>query len=342
MSRPAPPLRFLGAVIGGWILARAAFLTPEWLARDVDPLPPAGGVPAAVRAQVPAARPAPALTLAPAPSRSAFATVLQREPKLLAVSLASLGAARSVPTADTAFAAPFDLELPERTLRFTQQPLARDMPRSPALPDLRRSSPWLLSAWALLRRGSGTQLAPGGLLGGSQIGARLAYRISDQLALSARLYAPVNDTSGAEAAVGVEWQPARSVPLRVLAERRQALGPKGRSAFALTAHGGVSQVHITDSLILDAYGQAGLVGLQSRDPFVDGVARLALPLSHNLKLGTGAWGAAQPGAARLDIGPEVTYRLSPARLSVSASYRVRVAGDARPGSGPAIILSTDF
>jgi hypothetical protein len=198
------------------------------------------------------------------------------------------------------------------------------------------------SGWMLLRRGSGAQLAPGGTLGGSQAGARLSYRVTERLALSGRLYSPVGDGDGAEAALGLEWQPIRGVPVRLLAERRQAIGRDGRSAFSLTAHGGISGSKVAGPFRLDAYVQAGIVGLRSRDLFVDGSARLGMPISSDLSLAASAWGAAQPGAARFDVGPEATLTIPVAGLRVSASYRLRVAGDARPGSGPALTLSTEF
>jgi hypothetical protein len=212
-------------------------------------------------------------------------------------------------------------------------------PRLTLQPDASR---WTLSGWALLRRGSAPQLAPGGTLGGSQIGARFTYRLNNRTSISARLYSPVNEPSGAEAALGVDWQPLQSMPVRLLAERRQKIGPEGRSAFAVTAHGGVSQIRVAGPIRLDAYAQAGVVGLRSRDLFIDGLAALRLPIADDISVGAGAWGAAQPGAARLDFGPEATLRIPDTRLSVSASYRLRVAGDARPGSGPALTLSTDF
>jgi hypothetical protein len=93
---------------------------------------------------------------------------------------------------------------------------------------------------------------------------------------------------------------------------------------------------------LDAYAQAGMVGLRSRDLFVDGSARVGLPLNDRLRLGVSAWGSAQPATARLDLGPEAVWHFPGTGASLSASYRLRVAGDARPGSGPAMTLSTEF
>ena len=61
-------------------------------------------------------------------------------------------------------------------------------------------------------------------------------------------------------------------------------------------------------------------------------------------LGATARGGAQKGAARLDVGPKVSFRLTvghaPARIE--ADYLWRVAGNAAPGNGGLITLSTGF
>ena len=205
-------------------------------------------------------------------------------------------------------------------------------------------SRWSISAWALVRSGDGPQLAPGGTLGGSQTGARITYRLRERLLLSGRASTPLARAAGAEAALGIEWQPLGAVPVRLLAERRQAIARDGRSAFALLAHGGVSDRPIVGPVLLDAYAQAGLVGVRSRDAFIDGAARLGVPVADGLSLGVGAWGAAQPGASRLDLGPQLSWRLPVLgdTVRVAADWRVRIVGDARPSSGPALTLSTDF
>jgi hypothetical protein len=205
-------------------------------------------------------------------------------------------------------------------------------------------SRWSVSAWALLRSGGERQLATGGVLGGSQAGMRATYRLRDGLAVSGRAYAPIDTPEGAEVALGIEWQPLRTVPVRVLAERRQGIGKEGRSAFALLAYGAVSDQPLIGPVTLDAYAQAGVVGARSRDGFIDGAVRLGAPVAGGLSAGVGAWGAAQPGVSRFDVGPQVSYRLPVpgATMRVSAEWRFRVGGDARPGSGPALTLSTDF
>ena len=91
------------------------------------------------------------------------------------------------------------------------------------------------------------------------------------------------------------------------------------------------------------YGQAGIVGLRARDLFVDGSVRVSAPVGP-VEVGAGAWGAAQPGAARLDVGPAspTGCRCAAPTVRLEADWRFRVAGDAAPGSGPALTLAADF
>lgn len=205
---------------------------------------------------------------------------------------------------------------------------------------------WSGSAWLLLRRDGGSSLAPGGTLGGSQAGVRLTYRVNDDsrrpLALSTRAYVPLRRFAAAEAAIGLDWRPSGPVPVHLLVERRQRLGREGRSAFALTAYGGGS-VRLGGGWRLEGYGQAGVVGMRSRDLFVDGSARLLRSFGP-VEAGGAVWGAAQPGATRLDAGPQLALPVSVAgaSLRLSAEYRFRIAGDARPASGPVLTLGVDF
>ncbi|QHL89999.1 hypothetical protein GVO57_03095 [Sphingomonas changnyeongensis] len=114
----------------------------------------------------------------------------------------------------------------------------------------------------------------------------------------------------------------------------------GRNAVALTLFGGVDDVMLPHGLRLSGYGQAGLVGLKRRDAFVDALVRVERPLGARLRLGAALWGGAQPGAARLDAGPQLALRLG--RMRIAAEWRQRIAGRARPGSGPALSLGADF
>ena len=60
--------------------------------------------------------------------------------------------------------------------------------------------------------------------------------------------------------------------------------------------------------------------------------------------GGGAWGGAQRGATRLDLGPTASATLTTGRTTLrgSVDYRLRVAGDAVPGDGLAVTLAASF
>ena len=198
------------------------------------------------------------------------------------------------------------------------------------------------SAWAILREGVAGGL-PGGQLGGSQVGVRLVYALdrTQHVALSARVSAPL-EGRGAEAAIGVELRPAH-LPLRIIAEQRIAIDG-GRGGTALYAVGGTNPVLVAAGFRLEAYAQAGVVVRGDAHGFADGAARLTRPLSRGLDLGVGAWGGAQPGVSRVDVGPTVGIALPVAgrNIRLSLDWRQRVAGHARPGSGPALSIGSDF
>ena len=201
-----------------------------------------------------------------------------------------------------------------------------------------------LSAWALLRGKPGpSSLATGGTLGGSQAGARLTYNFSPLLAASIRSTSPVGGARGGEIAAGVRVTPFRSIPISLTAERRQAIGKLGggRSAFALFLEGGVYQRPIAWGFDLDAYAQAGVVGMRSRDLFADGGFTMTRPMFGRYAAGFGMWGGVQPGLYRVDVGPRVSMKVR-SNMRVHLDYRYRLAGNAEPGSGPVVTLAADF
>lgn len=200
-----------------------------------------------------------------------------------------------------------------------------------------------LSSWALLRSRNGSgALATGGTLGGSQAGARLTYALDRQLALSFRTSTPVGAASGGEVAAGLRTTPIPAIPVSITAERRQAIGPNGgRSAFALFLEGGLYQRPMPLGFGLDAYAQAGVVGARRRDLFADGGMTLSRPLLGPLSGGIGVWAGAQPGLYRVDAGPRVSMKVR-RNMRVDLDWRQRLAGNAEPGSGPALTLAADF
>jgi hypothetical protein len=92
---------------------------------------------------------------------------------------------------------------------------------------------------------------------------------------------------------------------------------------------------------LDAYLQGGVVGLRDRDMFVDGAFTFTRPIFRQFAGGFGVWGGAQPGVYRIDAGPRVTMKVRN-NLKVHFDWRQRLAGNADPGSGPAVTLAGDF
>jgi hypothetical protein len=365
MRSPPPPIRFLLGVVCGWTGLRIALLAPPWGAPAVSEAPVARADNAAA-VDTPARAAAIMVTpsrsfrakpksahLALGPSEGGARGRLAGLPAIAALPVwrPSTSAFRRNPVLSAAAGGVEGLGTSETVAPVSSRPEPSSIVSvvSPVagIPRVEGRSRWSVSAWLFVRRGSGAAaLAPAGTLGGSQAGARASYRLTGRpgegLALSLRLYAPLRDKDAAEAALGLDWKPLRALPLRLLAERRGRLGRDGRSAFGLTAYGGEDHVAL-GPLRLSVYGQAGVVGVRRRDLFADGAARLTLPVGR-FRLGAGAWAASQPGVSRLDAGPhaELSLRAGGGSVTLAADWRFRVAGRGRPGSGPAITLSTGF
>lgn len=210
-----------------------------------------------------------------------------------------------------------------------------------AIPGIDRLS---MSAWTMMRRDPGAQsLATNGQLGGSQAGARLLWRIDRRLGVSVRSSAPIGGVQRtAELAAGLRYQPFVNVPVAFTAERRQSFGrDRGRSAFAVFAEGGVYDRPVAARFSLDAYLQAGVVGIRDHAAFIDGSATLTRPIWGPLSGGVGIWGGAQPGLARFDAGPRLSWRIG-RTMRAHVDYRQRLAGQAAPGSGPVLTLAGNF
>jgi len=212
------------------------------------------------------------------------------------------------------------------------------------------ASPWSATAWLLWRPEVAGGLAQAPLLGGSQLGARLDYRVAGggagQIGLYGRVSRALTGAPAEEAALGVSLRPARA-PVTVLAERRQRLGRGGRNGFALLVAGGLGPREVAPRLVAEGYAQAGMVGLPGLEGFADGKASLGhriSPAPARLTLGGSISGSVQRGAGRLDIGPEMSLRLPAGATSMrlSVEWRERVLGGARPARGPAITLVGGF
>jgi hypothetical protein len=97
--------------------------------------------------------------------------------------------------------------------------------------------------------------------------------------------------------------------------------------------------------VAEGYGQAGIVGFRRGDAFIDGKFSLSTPVAQSpFRVGAALSGGAQPGVSRLDIGPELQFRLPLPNVGarIAIEWRERIAGGARPGSGLAITLAADF
>ena len=206
------------------------------------------------------------------------------------------------------------------------------------------------SAWLIARGGGNSVPAPsplGGQLGGSQAGARLTYALGEgrRVALSARIATPLHG-SGREAAFGLDWQPMR-MPLHLIAEQRVSLDG-GRGGPTLLLVGGLNPTPLVAGFRLEGYGQAGAIKRDGVEAFGDGAIRLSREVAvvgrARIDLGAGGWGAVQRGARRFDIGPTVgaVVPVAHAAVRLTLDWRERIAGDARPGSGPALSIGTDF
>lgn len=362
-----PSLRFLALAVCGWVALRAATLGAlpgaELFRADASE----AKAPPIVPTQFPPIEPIPSADDGSAADNLSPAAMPDRHLLDRALSgpvyyLSALPAPRSTPTplmdGLREPRAQFFSTVPEldewplsRMASAASSPLrssvaapAQSLPVAPNRSGIDRLQ---LTAWALLRAQSagmaGTQsLASGGSLGASQAGARLTYNFTRQIAASFRA---TNDVGrrGGEVAAGLRVQPLAGIPLWINAERRQQVGKYGggRSAFALFFEAGLWDRPMPLHFLLNSYLQGGVVGARRRDRFVDGELTLTRPVYKQFSAGFGIWGGAQPGVYRVDAGPRVTMRVRN-NLRVHFDWRQRLAGNAVPGSGPAVTLAGDF
>lgn len=365
-------------VWAGWRFGEARTTYLAWIdARQAHPAVPATSVdePSAMQAALAAMRPAP-----PERSRPAQRKTTRRlagappGPENRAVtppaSIPNTLAAATEP--DSAFvladAAYRDLAGGNRRSAASNFRSALESdPRHPNarlwLAELRRlEKRWNFEAYSLLRDGGGS-IAPNAqpLLGGGQSGARVSYTPDPFGSRPIELFTRFNiaqdwqdfDSESAQAAFGAAWQPFGRRAPSISAERMVAIGRSGRDAWAARVAGGAA--HAADArlpLDLSAYAEAGIAGLRRGDFFAGGQAYAMLPLfsaDHSwAAIGSGMWGSAQDSDTftlwRVEVGPsaQLSRRIGAGTIEMRAEYRVHIAGNAEPGSGPSLTLATRF
>lgn len=212
---------------------------------------------------------------------------------------------------------------------------------------------WSADGWVLIRDGNTTALTSGnGSYGRSQAGAVVRYALAPSSPYRPMAYARLSQAIGtreSELALGLSARPLPKVPLRAAAEVRVTrlagqtlVRPAG---YVVTE---LPPFQLPLGVTAEAYGQAGYVGGKYASAFVDGQVRAERQVfdlgDTKLSAGGGAWGGAQKGAARLDIGPSASVQLKLGQTNARAAvdWRFRVAGDAEPASGPALTISAGF
>ena len=378
--RRGQPLAVLGFVLAGWVGVRAAvweppFALPAPFATQSSPateLTADNGAESA-RAASPLARPEPAEFAPPRPlatkaepplplaggtrealSPTPFAPVEHR-PEAVAVAVAATPPRVAAAHQLLYLAALGRLPLPPG--------LALDVPPQPTPPPrlLAAATPrWSGDAWVLLREDSGRLAAASGFpsYGASQAGGVIRYALAPGSPRAPLAYLRLSRAIGGfdegEAAVGLSARPFADIPLRLLGEARVQRGSGGtrvRPAASLVSE--LPPVRLPLGIVGEAYAQAGYAGApigskRGATPFFDvqAVADRALASAGpaELRVGAGAWSGGQKGATRLDLGPRASLRLdtAPARSRLALDWRFRVAGNARPASGPTLTFSAGF
>lgn len=214
------------------------------------------------------------------------------------------------------------------------------------LTDVPNEAPLSVYAYSFWRNSGGANPLGLAQYGGSQSGFVATYRVAPRLSLLVRGAVAHDHLDERDMAVGIRWSPFANSAIAVTSERRFRNGREDN--FAIYLSGGKSASPLPMHFKLDAFGQAGYVSGAAGGPFFDGQARatrdVKLSSKYPIKIGAGVWAGGQEGAARLDIGPTIGTHIAAGKtvIRLDADWRWRVAGDARPDSGPAVTLSTSF
>lgn len=360
--RPGAPLATLAFVLAGWAAFRAMSWSPVApplkaagapLLADGVARPVVGGpVYATARAAAPA-RMEPSVSAAAPAHAAGGAQALIAWPRMAVLSSGKPADALQIPSPPDQHPSPDNPASQRPPTAPAARPLDQRLQRAETLPAIKRLS---LDAWVFLRQGDGTRPAFGprpASLGASQVGVVARYALAPGHALRPDAYLRISQALAAdgesEAAAGLAMRPLRDVPVAAHAElrlTRQNGRNEVRPAAFVTA--GLDRQPLVAGIAVRGYAQAGYVAGDFATGFADGqlVAEAAVAdmPAGTVRAGMGAWGGAQKGAARIDLGPSASLeaRVAGAPVRIETTYRLRVAGDAQPGSGFAVTLATGF
>lgn len=237
---------------------------------------------------------------------------------------------------------------------------ARPMPAPVSWAAAAAAPRWSGDGWVLVRRGSGGLAAASGFpaYGASQAGGVVRFALVPGSSRAPQAYVRVSRALGGfdegEVAAGLSARPFAAVPLRLLGEARVQRGAgvtRVRPAVSLVSE--LPPLRLPLGIEGEGYAQVGYAAApfgakRGATPFFDVQAvaerRLASAGPVEVRVGAGAWSGGQEGAARLDLGPRASARigLGPARSRLAFDWRFRVAGNARPASGPTVTFSAGF
>lgn len=220
---------------------------------------------------------------------------------------------------------------------------------------------WRSEAYVFQRAADGTLIRTPGLpaasnvLGGGQASSLLAITPNPlgrvPVELQARYAVPQNgftraDPGRAQAAIGIAVKPLRHVPITLVAERLFRLGSLARNDWQVRGYGGTTRR--VRGIDLSLFAEAGVVGRRP-DAFAGAQLLAEKPVrllgQLDLGIGIGAWGAVQRTdrtVDRLDVGPTLRLSHPKAPITLRMDYRARLIGDARPGSGVALTVSSRY
>lgn len=362
-SRRGQPLWALGALLAAWICARIAlFDVPASIAARPEPAAPAVmGVASPEKQKAPgpsgiAARREDSW-VSSLPSRSPPAPLPgHRVWRVLArpVAASPAGIARASVTIPTVPSIG-NPSLTQAQRHGEAAPVGAAMAPPEQAREPEHGFRWSGDAWLVWRAGSQALAASGSpapAYGGSQFGAVLRYDLAPGAAHRPVAYARATGALAtareADVAAGVALRPLPGLPVTAHAEARMSRRGSSltvRPAAFLSA--GV-EAPLAAGIVARGYAQAGYVGGRDATGFADGGLVGEVPLLRGreplLTVGAGAWGGAQRGAARFDVGPSASlrFRLGQGAARLTADYRLRVAGNAEPAAGAALTLSAGF